>query len=180
MRAWRLASALADRADSCTDRARSDKNAARIAGCRLAGSCKKIGVKLPVSRVPGQKFFVYRRTVYQFLQSSDKFAARNFACAECGEMGRVHLAIDHAKLPAFKLPGEMRQRALRGVADVTKHGFAVEHASDADTIQTTDQFQLQLIGDTVLASSLTHGRAHCTAHFVRSLPPCLAFDLKLE
>ena len=77
--------------------------------------------------------------MYQFLQASDKFAARNFACAECGEVGRVHLAIDHAELPAFKLPGEMRQRDLRGVADVTEHGFAVEHASDADTIQTTDQ-----------------------------------------
>ena len=47
----------------------------------------------------------------------------------CSEPGRK------AGLPAFKLSGKMRQRDFRGVAGVAEHGFAVEHAPDADAIQ---------------------------------------------
>src|SRR4030067_2930192 len=70
-------------------------------------------------------------------------------------MRRFHLAINHAcpepvlslskwpgrraELPALKLSGEMRQRDLRSVADPAEHGFAVEHAPDADAIQTAHE-----------------------------------------
>src|SRR3989338_6485488 len=54
-------------------------------------------------------------------------------------MRRIHLAIDHAELPAPKLSGEMRQRDLRSVADPAEHGFAVEHVPDADAIQTAHE-----------------------------------------
>src|SRR3989304_2752525 len=71
-------------------------------------------------------------------------------------MRRFHLAVSHAcpepvlslskwpgrraELPAFKLPGEMRQRDLRSVADPAEHGFTVEHAPDADTVQSPHEF----------------------------------------
>ena len=88
-------------------------------------SREKIGIELPVSNW---------RTVYQFLQLYDKFTARNFARTERGEVRGIHLAIDHAELPAFQLPGQVRQRDLRGVAGMAEHGFAVEHASDTDAV----------------------------------------------
>src|SRR5574340_184624 len=91
---------------------------------------EKIGVELPAFD---------RFAVYQFLQPGDEFIARDLARAERGEVRGVHLAVDHAEPPASELPGEMRQRDLRGVAGPAEHGFAVEHAADGDAVQSPNQ-----------------------------------------
>ena len=142
MQGWQPASAPADRAGSCTDRARSDNNAARIAGCRLAGSCKKIAVKLPVRRVPGESFSsAGAQCINSFRLAINSLRGISRAPSEA----RWGVFIWQSIMPncqRSKLPGEMRQRDLRSVADVTEHRFAVEHPPDADTVQTTHQFAI--------------------------------------
>src|SRR3990172_6766092 len=86
-------------------------------------------------------------------------------------MRRFHLAIDHAcpepgrraELPAFKLPGEMRQRDLRSVADPAEHGFTVEHAPDADTVQSPHEFVFHPYFHRMRVAQLMQ-RAICSDH----------------
>src|SRR3990172_626841 len=94
-------------------------------------------------------------------------------------MRRFHLAIDHAcpepgrraELPAFKLPGEMRQRDLRSVADPAEHGFTVEHAPDADTVQSPHEFVFHPYFHRMRVAQLMQ-RAICSDHVFAY--PCAA------
>src|SRR3970040_906999 len=99
-------------------------------------------------------------------------------------MRRFHLAINHAcpepvlslskwpgrraELPAFKLPGEMRQRDLRSVADPAEHGFTVEHAPDADTVQSPHEFVFHPYFHRMRIAQLMQ-RAICSDHVLAYL-----------
>src|SRR5487761_2346763 len=77
--------------------------------------------------------------VYQFLQAMDKFFARNFTCTQRSQMRRVHLAIDHAEIPMFKLFSEMRDGYFGRIGSPAEHGFAVKHPAYCNAIKAADQ-----------------------------------------
>src|SRR5487761_1917046 len=76
--------------------------------------------------------------VYQFLQAMDKFFARNFTCTQRSQMRRVHLAIDHAEIPMFKLFSEMRDGYFGRIGSPAEHGFAVKHPAYCNAIKAAD------------------------------------------
>ena len=75
-----------------------------------------------------------RLIVYQFTQFLCEFGPRDFARAECGEMLRAHLAVDHAEIPREKLSHERHESNFRRIANASEHRFSEENVTDCDTV----------------------------------------------